>query len=106
VVAAQAASAAQTPLSALIWVFGVAGGLVLALMLLTGALAYRNKGRRSEFSAHIGKIGDVWDWGRVISVGDLVMDSGLRRELEQKFRPATKPSDPGPHPGPGDAQAL
>ena len=74
-VAAQ--STLSSPLNALIWVFGVAGGVSIALILTSMALAWRHRKRRNNLLRWSGQ--DVVEyWNRLLTSGDLVMARQLR----------------------------
>jgi hypothetical protein len=76
-------SSVASPLNALIWVFGVAGGILFVLMIATMILAGVHKRRRVGNRYEIKSDLSNWDSIRILTTGDLVMDAGLRQSAKK-----------------------
>jgi hypothetical protein len=83
-----AQSASSSPLNALIWIFGVAGGASIVLILTSAALAWNHMKRRNSLrEVTLDPKGNasisyplLERYSRIITSGDLVMDEELYSE--------------------------
>lgn len=95
----------SSPLNALIWVFGVAGGVSIALTAASGTLAWNHRRQRSRLISRIGASETVKNYRNILTGGDLVMDDRLRlsaiqmaQALREEVRQRRSPQPPEPPP--------
>lgn len=114
-IAAVTSSATSSPLNALVWVFGVIGGVAVVLLLTSMALAARHRGRRRQWVATIRRSHHDLDFiesaDRILTSGDLVRDRELRRLVlaaaqELRQRRPLPPDEPPTWPGPPPARPM
>jgi hypothetical protein len=91
-------AAATTPLTALIWVFAISAVLLAILFLITGILAFRHRRWRKNLVK--GKDPLTIDELRILTVGDLVMDSDPQKLWSRREGEGDGTASSGPRPEP------
>jgi hypothetical protein len=76
----------SSPLNALVWVFGIAGGASLALTLTSAALAWNHRRQRNRRTTSWGADETVVLLSNFLTTGDLVMDSRLHSAASEMAR--------------------
>jgi hypothetical protein len=75
-----------SPLTALVWIFAISAGILVALTICTLILAYRHKHRRqSGIYAGILAANPSSGISHVLTVWDLLMSPQLDRQFRQKL---------------------
>jgi hypothetical protein len=87
---------AESPLTALVWVFAVCAGVVAILIIITLLLAIRHQRRRSKgvYAEILAKTpsSHLLD---VLTVSDLIMDERLRKQIQPTLlEEAKQPEQP------------